>query len=256
MAERGVAMQNPPGNLHRHSRIGALVLTAALLATGVAVGLASGPGASEKTKPPRAATPVYASDEARATAEVNAGRSLATQQAADRAALRAAINSGSKRLDSLPTAEIAVTDIGTSSLAEAVANSERGIVLGRVVSQEAFDGFVLSTIAVAETLRGGDLSEVTVAQAGGPVFSEGIAVAVQASSDPLLHLDRDYILFIRSCQGFDSAPTRDIGCVAGGGRQFGIADGKVVSSLEPEGWMAAVEGLPVAEFKRQILSLP
>lgn len=249
-------MKNPPTSLHRHSGVVALVLTAALLATGIAVGVASGPGAPEQTKPTAVATPVYASDEARATAEVNAGRSLAAQQASDRAALRAAINSGSKRLDSLPTAEIVVTDIGTSSLAEAVANSERGVVLGRVIRQEAFDGFMLSTIAVAETLRGGELSAVTIAQAGGPAFSEDIAVAVQLSSDPLLHLGRDNILFVRPCQGFDTAPTREIGCIAGSGRQFGIAGGNVLSSLEPEGWVATVEGLPVVELKQQVLSVP
>jgi hypothetical protein len=238
------------------SRAVAVLILAAMMGAGVAAAFGSSGGA----EPPASAPPpppVYGSEQERLAAELSAGKAAADAQHAQRTDLRASINSGALRIDALPSVELSLTDIGPGSLSDAIATATEGVVRGRVVGQVLVEGFILSTVSVDKALRGDPEVQVQVAQVGGPILHDGQPAILQGSTDPLLRLNREYILFMGPCPDYGVGTVVGAACISGSGRQLEVEDARVINVVDhPHGWKADLEGIQASELEELIQMAP
>ena len=227
----------------RRGVIGSL-LVAALVGAGLTVFPALGIGEDEpKPSNPFAGLPKEERVEAERSVE-------AAHAAAQPAFIDEFLRSGAD-LHSLDVVNISRLVVSSRSLLEATNAVDAG-VRGTVVAQhlDRERGRVVSKVRVDDVVFGAADAVVSVSQVGSPQLNGDRKVLVQVADDPLLRKDKEYLLLLGACDG-PVGPGES--CLTGGGRQFEIRNGAVLSVTEGA-WPAELNGSSIASLISQIRS--
>ena len=123
-----------------------------------------------------------------------------------------------------------------------------------VAQSVEFDGYVATTVRVADSLDGVYSGAVVVLQNGGPVLlAEGPAL-VRDDANPILRPGREYLLFVRGGSGSDDGKYPVALSVAGLGNVYEVVDGSLRDIARSDDFRAPLDGLKLAPARQQIAS--
>ena len=194
--------------------------------------------------------PTFASDSERQAFEA---RGKADWIARNNAFRKEFIASG-KDIHSLPQTTIRTQRFGDGSLGDTVQRSS-GVVRGEVVAQSVeFNGYIATTVRVAESLDGGYSGDIVVLQNGGPVLlADGPALA-RDDANPIVRPGREYLLFIRAGSASDDGKYPVTLSVAGVGNVYEIAEGALRDIAKSDDFQAPMDGWKLTVARDSIAS--